>query len=293
MNLRTLLPAAIGCGAFFLLGCIPTPPPSPDEDELIDTQLDTQPGPLESHRAGAKFDPAARHFLNTTGFFQTAPAMATGVHKSYVDDFLRHPGMGFGRMGPPPSPASNWVELAAESQSDRHSEAEHSGTKPVTYDVVGEMLSLPDGSTRSVRERVWLLKERQLMGVTAETGPTVYLQSPKNQHELMKPKTGATAEKRAPDAFETEALAKLKGGEEVALQSSDRELRVLGAIRARQECLSCHSKAEVGSLLGAFTYTLKSKSEAIPEAYRLQDTTGLTDTELGAVTVVESRAAAQ
>ena len=283
MNLRTTLTAALGCGAFLLLGCVPNPPP-PVSEEVSDTL----PGMLESYSADAKFDPEGRHFLFAKSYFQIVPAMATHVHRSYVEQFLRQPGAGFGRMELPVSPASHWVELVAESQADRHPEV-GSGRAPVTYSPVDEMLKLPDGTRRSVRERVWQLRDRQLMSVSAETGPAVYLQTPKNQHELMKPKTGATAPKRPLDAFETEALAKLRTGDEVALQSSERELRVLGAILARQECLTCHSTAEVGTLLGAFTYTLNAQSEAIPDAHRLQDTTGLMEAELGAVKVVESR----
>ena len=42
-------------------------------------------------------------------------------------------------------------------------------------------------------------------------------------------------------------------------------------------------------MLGAFTYTLELQSEETPEADRLKDTVGLTEQQLGAVHVIESR----
>ena len=33
-------------------------------------------------------------------------------------------------------------------------------------------------------------------------------------------------------------------------------MRMFGAIRAKESCLDCHSKAKEGDLLGAFTYYL-------------------------------------
>ena len=46
-------------------------------------------------------------------------------------------------------------------------------------------------------------------------------------------------------------------GEEVFARSRDDTMRALGAICAKQECLSCHSDRQEGDLLGAFSYTLR------------------------------------
>ena len=286
MNLRNTFAAAMCCGLALLLGCGPDPiaEPAPEAVDLSEYEN----GPLDGHRSDEKFDPSARLFLHSPSYFQAFPATAARVHDTYVQEFIRMPGAGFGRMVLPPSPASHWVELAAESQGERNSGG--AGTLPIKYDRVTETLTLPDGSTRRIRERVWNVRDKQLMSVSTDAaGPKVYLNSPKGMHELMKAKKdGANAAKRSPDAFETEALAKLRGVDEVVMQSSEREMRVLGAIRARQECLSCH-KVDVGAMLGAFSYTLAAQSEAIPDADRLTDKSGLTDAELGAVKVIESR----
>jgi hypothetical protein len=90
------------------------------------------------------------------------------------------------------------------------------------------------------------------------------------------------------DDFETRALPQLRDGDDVVLQSSAPEMRVLGAIRARAECLECHKTSKAGDLLGAFTYTLALQSQATPEADCLKDMAGLSRSMVGAVHFVES-----
>jgi hypothetical protein len=58
------------------------------------------------------------------------------------------------------------------------------------------------------------------------------------------------------DDFEAENLPKLRAGEELASAQGPRRVRMIGAIRARDECLKCHT-AEAGELLGAFSYDLR------------------------------------
>jgi len=285
VNAKTLLSAAVCVGAACFLGCgFGNPEPEPAEE--IENEIDGPLGPMETSRFGTGFDPAGRQFLQ-----YGQPANAAPIHGEYYEDFIRQPGAGFGRLGPPPPPAAHWVELVAESQGDRKPDAAQPTDElpAASYDELTETLTYPDGTKHSVRERVWLLRDRQLVSVDAKSGPAVYLQSPKTQDELAKSaKTRATAQKRPPDDFETAALVKLRAGDDVALQASDRTLRVLGAIRARSQCLECH-KVEEGTMLGAFSYTLKLQSEATAKADRLADKAGLTDQELGAIQVVESR----
>ncbi len=256
--------------------------------------------PLETYRADAVPDPSSRLFYYALPGGIIPPMVvgnANGVHGSYVWDFLRHPGAGFSRIGPPPSPSSTWTELVAVS-----SDGDHTGDGAIKYDPVSEKLTLSDGTQLERHERVWLLQEHQLMGLVVAPEPVVYKNSVKsshellmqttpvlkNQHDLMKSNTdGATAPKRALDGFETEALEKLRGGDEVALRSSDTDMRMLGAIRARKDCQSCH-KVEVGHLLGAFSYTLKLQSEETPAEHKLADLAGLTDRERAAVRAIEA-----
>jgi hypothetical protein len=58
------------------------------------------------------------------------------------------------------------------------------------------------------------------------------------------------------DEFEAEHLPKLRAGEELSSAQGPRRVRMMGAIRARAECLKCHS-VEPNELLGAFSYDLR------------------------------------
>jgi hypothetical protein len=58
------------------------------------------------------------------------------------------------------------------------------------------------------------------------------------------------------DEFEREHLAKLRGGESLSAAMGPRRIRMVGAIRAQEHCLSCHTAKE-NDLLGAFSYDLR------------------------------------
>ncbi|MEI6862297.1 MAG: hypothetical protein WCL04_08600 [Verrucomicrobiota bacterium] len=73
------------------------------------------------------------------------------------------------------------------------------------------------------------------------------------------------------NGFETEALARLKAGEDVvikplgdsfnvAIKSLGGSFRMLGAVRAQKSCLECHEDKHEGDLLGAFSYLLVPSS---------------------------------
>jgi hypothetical protein len=58
------------------------------------------------------------------------------------------------------------------------------------------------------------------------------------------------------DAFENGALERLREGEDLVYEETDRSVHMVGAIRAVQQCLECH-QTQRGALLGAFTYELR------------------------------------
>jgi hypothetical protein len=58
------------------------------------------------------------------------------------------------------------------------------------------------------------------------------------------------------DDFERERLPKLQAGEELSAGQGPRRIRMLGAIRAQDLCLNCHT-ANKDDLLGAFSYDLR------------------------------------
>jgi hypothetical protein len=242
-------------------------------------------GPMIVYPDNIAFDPEGRLFD-----LWDRPVMVTEIHRNLVDEFIRRPGAGVGRM-PPRYVPQEWVELVPDSLSESHIPTTGAQPQPPRYDTLSETLTLADGSKRAMRERVWLLRDQRLMSVNAKTGPAVYMLAAKAEHDLMKEKSAPTSKNtpaRKLDEFETKALARLRDGNEVVLQSSVEEMRVLGAIRVRKECLECH-KSEVGDLLGAFSYTLSLQSDATPETDCLKDTAGLSRSVVAAVRYVESQ----
>ena len=280
MHRRIALSAAFGFGFAFFAGC--------GDFKVADKSVEAEVAelaPLETYRVDDDFDPNGRLFILRYRF----AAPVTGVHDDHVNDFLHNLGQGFGRMLVwPPTPSSTWIQLLAESQGERWNGGKVDG--PVEYDEIAETIKFPDGATRAVRERGWLETERRLVSVESETAPSVYPSLTGDLHARMKAQVNAkpiSAPNRTLDEFESKALAKLRTGDEVVMQESGHTMRVLGAVRAREDCLKCH-KVEVGTLLGAFTYTLKLQSESTPFDECLKDTMGLTEREIGAIRLIES-----
>ncbi len=100
-----------------------------------------------------------------------------------------------------------------------------------------------DGSTYAIAglELISLLKQE----------PVVYEGHP----SLVK--RGAPITTRTLDVFEAEAIARMRRGAAVAFVAEPLEAsRLVGALRARDDCLRCHENRTKGDLLGAFTYEL-------------------------------------
>jgi hypothetical protein len=119
---------------------------------------------------------------------------------------------------------------------------------------------LPPGQPRPEPQTAWMMDKVELVGLLNNEQPGVY------------PADGAmglgrTRRKiRDLDDFEQRMLTALKNGDELKVKESAEQIRVLGAIRARQDCMKCHDKPE-GTLLGAFSYVFKpgvAKEEAPP-----------------------------
>jgi hypothetical protein len=64
------------------------------------------------------------------------------------------------------------------------------------------------------------------------------------------------APKRPLDRFELEGLKALQEGEDLYYRGSDEKARMIGSIRAVEQCLKCHGGSR-GDLLGAFSYGLR------------------------------------
>jgi hypothetical protein len=66
------------------------------------------------------------------------------------------------------------------------------------------------------------------------------------------------------DFFEAGGLPSLRNGEDLYIVSKGDTLRMLGSLRATKTCQQCH-EANIGDLLGAFSYTLRELRE-VPNA---------------------------
>ena len=58
------------------------------------------------------------------------------------------------------------------------------------------------------------------------------------------------------NTFEADALQRLRTEEDLVISSEGSEYRMLGSLRAANQCLDCHS-VDRGTLLGAFSYQLR------------------------------------
>lgn len=57
-------------------------------------------------------------------------------------------------------------------------------------------------------------------------------------------------------AFETGALAKLKGGDDFGVEAGSDQIQMLGSLRISNYCAQCHDVPR-GTLFGAFSYELR------------------------------------
>jgi hypothetical protein len=101
-------------------------------------------------------------------------------------------------------------------------------------------------------ENRWVVAELELVSLLKDHSPAVY------QSDYL-PNLKQIIEEDFPirplDAFEQSALARLKSGEELVVDTLPGQIRALGALRAVHQCLECHTVPE-RTLLGAFTYRL-------------------------------------
>jgi hypothetical protein len=97
-------------------------------------------------------------------------------------------------------------------------------------------------------------KSMYLIGLIKNDQPIVYVFNP---HSV-----DTTPTLRDLSRFEKKALERLQQGKELVLATRGDELVMLGAIRARKECVKCHEQP-LGALLGAFSYEIDEQSAKI------------------------------
>jgi hypothetical protein len=112
----------------------------------------------------------------------------------------------------------------------------------------------------------WRLSQLHLIGLVQHETPTVYL----TEHlpQMVQTREIPT---RAPDAFESAALAAIADGDELYIGHDEQQhvIRFVGGLRAGKDCISCHGCQE-GQLLGAFSYTLRINDRVYSRPYTFE-----------------------
>ncbi len=90
----------------------------------------------------------------------------------------------------------------------------------------------------------------ELVSLLTDSEPSVYVLD-----EMATPPLARQATRRPLDEFERLGLDAVRRGEHL-VWTREAPTRMFGAIRARTQCLECHTNANKGDLLGAFSYYL-------------------------------------
>ena len=99
----------------------------------------------------------------------------------------------------------------------------------------------------------WRIVRLQLVSVLKHESPRVYLDSELPNMEKLSSENALTREL---DDFESRALKHLQQDTDVVLKENGDSLRMMGSLRAIENCRDCHHVRH-GDLLGAFSYELR------------------------------------
>ncbi|MEW4487312.1 hypothetical protein AB1L42_04475 [Thalassoglobus sp. JC818] len=101
----------------------------------------------------------------------------------------------------------------------------------------------------------WRLERIELVGLLRNDEPVVYLsESLPNLDELDEFET------RPVDEWEADALSQLVESTDLVIREHPQEIRMIGSLRASNNCLMCHDVRR-GQVLGALAYTLARNAE--------------------------------
>jgi hypothetical protein len=104
----------------------------------------------------------------------------------------------------------------------------------------------------------YTLESLELVGLLKRDPPVVYMTSRHPDTTAVSPVTFKT---RKLTEFEKTSVAALRDGQDIVTAGGDTSptVQAVGALRAKETCRKCHYSAKLGDLLGAFTYSLRSK----------------------------------
>lgn len=110
-----------------------------------------------------------------------------------------------------------------------------------------------------LKKKRWEITRMELVSLLKFPKPAVYVSRALPRMEDLR-----EAETRPLTRFESTGLEKLQAGEDLDAHYTLNRIQMLGALRARRQCLECHS-AHRGELLGAFSYELLRVPQRTPE----------------------------
>ncbi len=111
---------------------------------------------------------------------------------------------------------------------------------------------------RSVEGSRWYIAHLEMIGVAKHNPPRVFSNEMSIFHQPNKQAPPPRETGRAIKPWEQQALRDLDAGQRLIVEKGGAGLRVVGPIRAGDECLGCHKHKRAGDMLGAFVYSLQS-----------------------------------
>jgi hypothetical protein len=242
--------------------------------------------PRETHERLTLLENTVRQSGGGQGFFSRA-SMLQRLHEQKVSLFVNSPGFGVarilgrpsesritGRLRPntpipqPDSSASPSGPIGDPSPTQIGSKSEGHGLRllhregvvdfayPFGFGYVKDRRHVAGFQAHRFSEvpgpaEEWEVRRLDLVGLLLHDQPVVYVSENLPRMDELR---GAPT--RPLDRFEASALEKLRHGEELLIANAPNGVRMLGAIRSVQQCVTCHG-GERGDLLGAFSYTLR------------------------------------
>lgn len=201
------------------------------------------------------------------------------LHEGQVDLFVNSPGFGVGRLrpvseaavraqlrdrppvpqpglGPDRSPPDVWNPVPGSHFDLLHEESVLDFVNPAGFGLIEDrtrVLGFQEHGFSKVPDPAdkWTVGTIDLIGLLLHPEPMAYVSANLPRMDELR---GAPT--RPLDPFEAEGLGRLRGGDELFVRGSDKQVRMLGAVRATKQCLACHG-GDRGDLLGAFSYTLR------------------------------------
>lgn len=158
-------------------------------------------------------------------------------HETCVKAFINQPGFGISRLGPLHRPGQYPMELPLSVQP---------------YPLLSAQNNPP--ADPGAPPQIWKVAKLELIGIARHPDPVVFPDG--------KPLgAGKNPPTRSLDELETASLSALRKGSPLEIKATTGEIRVVGPIRSRAECVQCHQDRK-DDLLGAFSYVLRPEPAA-------------------------------